>query len=110
MHQQAHDAPLPKQQPNVFNIELHGRRYTARWAQLGTVEQLRVNLRVEAEHDGKARVHVETLDLYSTRSRSVFASRVAKLCDASADLVEEELAEIFPRPMRRPLLKLRRPP
>ena len=50
--------------PGVVDLALHTRRYRARWAQLGTVEQLRVNVRIEAGHNGSAKTHVETLDLY----------------------------------------------
>jgi len=78
-----------------FNIELGGRRYQARWAQAGTVEHLRVNLRVESGTNGGARMHVETLDLYSPRSRSVFAARAAHMLGAEVDAIEEDLSALL---------------
>lgn len=81
--------------PGALDLELRGRRYTARWAQPGTVEQLRVNVRVETGHNGSAAMHLETLDLYSPRSRTLFASRAAKVLRITADAVEEDLSELL---------------
>ena len=81
--------------PGAIDLELHSRRYRARWAQLGTVEQLRVNVRIEAGSNGSTKMHVETLDLYSPRSRSVFASRAAKVMGVTVDAIEEDLSELL---------------
>lgn len=78
-----------------LNIELGGRRYQARWAQAGTVEHLRVNVRVESGANGSTRMHVETLDLYSPRSRSVFAARAAHMLSAETSAIEEDLSSLL---------------
>jgi DNA primase len=88
-------APTRTGIPGVVDMELHTRRYRARWAQLGTVEQLRVNVRIEAGHNGSAKTHVETLDLYSARSRRVFATRAAQMLGSSVDAIEEDLSELL---------------
>lgn len=75
--------------------ELHGRRYHARWAHPGTIETLRVNVRVDSATNGSGRFHVETLDLYSPRSRRVFASKAAKLLGVEADTIDQDLSEIL---------------
>jgi hypothetical protein len=59
------------------------------------VEQLRVNLRVESGTNGSTHMHVETLDLYSPRSRRVFAVRTAKVLAASVDVIDEDLSELL---------------
>ncbi len=79
----------------ALDLELAGRRYLARWAQPGTVENLRVNVRVEAGSNGSGRLHVETLDLYSPRSRKVFAARAAKIFEAPVEAIEDDLSELL---------------
>ena len=79
----------------ILNLGLAGRRYLARWAQPGTVEHLRVNVRVEAGSNGSGRLHVETLDLYSPRSRKVFATRAAKIFEAPVEAIEDDLSELL---------------
>ena len=79
----------------LLKVELRGRVYQARWAQLGTVEHLRVNVRVESANDGTGKMHVETLDLYSPRSRSVFAARAGHVIGTAAAAVEEDLSELL---------------
>ena len=81
--------------PGSLDLDLHARHYRARWAQLGNVEQLRVNLRVESGTNGSVKMHVETLDLFSTRSRRVFASRTAQVLGVSVDAIEEDLSELL---------------
>jgi len=78
-----------------FETELGGRRYQARWAQLGTVEQLRVNVRVQSGTNGSTRVHVETLDLYSPRSRRMFAGKAARVFGCSIDAIEDDLSALL---------------
>ncbi len=85
----------PQSTPGSLDITLHARNYRARWAQLGNVEQLRVNLRVESGTNGAAKMHVETLDLYSTRSRRVFATRAAQVLGPSVDAIEDDLSELL---------------
>ena len=77
----------------VMNCD--GRRYRARWAQLGTVEHLRVNVRVETANNGSGQHHVETLDLFSANSQERFASRAAKRIQATAGAIESDLAELL---------------
>jgi len=95
----SHEAqvPSPRRQPGSLDVELNGRRYQARWAQLGSVEQLRVNLRVESGTNGSTRLHVETLDLYSPRSRSVFAARAARVFGLDAEAIEADLSDLLMR-------------
>ena len=88
-------APSPTAAPGTLDVELHQRRYRARWAQAGTVEHLRVNLRVEVGANGSGRMHVETLDLYSPRSRSVFAARAAKIFEVAVEAIEDDLSELL---------------
>lgn len=88
-------APTISDTPGALDLELHTRRYRARWAQLGTVEQLRVNVRIETGPNGSAKMHVETLDLYSPRSRRVFASRAAQMLGATVDAIESDLSELL---------------
>src|SRR5206468_2590676 len=90
-----HREPRLLQVPGVLDVELRGRRYRARWAQGGTVEHLRVNVRVEIGSNGSGRMHVETLDLYSPRSRQVFAVRAARVLSASVDAIDEDLSELL---------------
>ena len=78
----------PSQQHGNLDLVLHGRQYQARWAENGSIEHLRVNLRVKDNVGGADRMHVETLDLYSPRSRRVFAARTAHLFGATIDVVE----------------------
>jgi len=79
----------------ALDTELRGRRYHARWMQLGTVEHLRVNLRVEPAASGAGKLHVETLDLYSPRSRRMFAVRAAQVLGATVEGVESDLSELL---------------
>ena len=88
-------APVTSDTPGALDLDLHTRRYRARWAQLGTVEQLRVNVRIETGSNGSSRTHVETLDLYSARSRRVFASRAAQILGATVDAIEADLSELL---------------
>jgi len=81
--------------PGALDLVLSGRRYRARWAQLGTVEQLRVNVRLEAGSNGSGKMHVETLDLYSPRSRRVFAVRAGKVFAVAVDAIEDDLGELL---------------
>lgn len=86
---------IDQQAAGSIRVEADGRRYHVRWAQPGTIEQLRVNVIVEAGENGSGRKHVETLDLYSSRSRVVFASRAARLLEVSVDAIEKDLSDIL---------------
>jgi DNA primase len=88
-------APITSDTPGAVDLDLHTRRYRARWAQLGTVEQLRVNVRIESGTNGSTKTHVETLDLYSARSRRVFAARAAQMLGATVDAIESDLSELL---------------
>jgi len=79
----------------AIDLELRGRRYRARWASPASVEHLRVNVRVEAGTNGSAKVHVETLDLYSPRSRQSFAVRAGRIFGTSGDAFEDDLSELL---------------
>src|SRR5438132_862629 len=81
--------------PGALDVELRGHRYRARWASPASVEHLRVNVRVEAGTNGSTRMHVETLDLYSPRSRRVFAVRAAQIFSTSVDAFEQDLSELL---------------
>ena len=86
---------LSRHGAGTLDAELHGRRYQARWMHLGTVEHLRVNVRVEPAGSGEGKLHVETLDLYSPRSRRIFASRAAQVLGATVDGVESDLSDLL---------------
>lgn len=88
-------SPTTSNSPGSLDLETHSRRYHARWAQPGTVEQLRVNVRIESGFNGSSKIHVETLDLYSPRSRKVFAIRAAKILGANLDAIEDDLSELL---------------
>jgi hypothetical protein len=81
-------------QSGSYQTEHNGRQYRARWAQLGSIEQLRVNVRVTVGADNAA-FHVETLDLYSPRSRRMFANRAARLCGCGIDDIDSDLSELL---------------
>ena len=89
--------PSVSSPPNHGNLDLvlHKRQYQARWAENGSVEHLRVNLRVKDATDGIDRMHVETLDLYSPRSRRVFAARTAQIFVATVDEIEQDLSDLL---------------
>ena len=89
------DGSVVVKSKSSIDIELHDRRYSARWAQPGTVERLRVNVRVETGSNGSTKSHVETLDLYSSHSRRVFAAKAAKIFGASTDAIESDLSEVL---------------
>ena len=79
----------------ALDMTINGRRYRIRWLHPGTVEQLRVNVRVEAGDNGSGRMHVETLDLFSPRSRQVFATRAARALGVTAQELDEELSAVL---------------
>jgi hypothetical protein len=66
-------------------LSYHARAYPA---QLG---RLRVTVKVERD----ARFHVDTLDLYSSRSRTEFARRAGKALGVEADVVEPHLLALL---------------
>jgi hypothetical protein len=79
----------------ITDLEIGGRRYLARWVHLGTVEHLRVNVRVEPSSGASGRMHTETLDLYSPRSRRMFATRASRLLGTTSEAIDNELAELL---------------
>jgi len=83
------------QEPGSLSLEFEGRKYHARWAQLGTVESLRVNVRIESGAGDEQKIHVETLDLYSPRSRRVFAVKAARIFSVSVDAIDDDLSKVL---------------
>jgi hypothetical protein len=80
--------------PGALRVHIDDRRYYARWADPRSVDQLRVNVRLE-QPNGRGRFHGETIDIYSHRSRNSFAAHAAKLLGYDANTIDQDLAEIL---------------
>jgi hypothetical protein len=93
---QPSDSPITRE-GDALSLRREGLAYTARvYAPL--LGRLRATVKVErampAGRQGSA-FHVDTLDLYASRSRSEFTKRVAKALTADAEAVERDLLAIL---------------
>lgn len=87
-------APLPREEKTadegVIALERAGVRYQAR-VQASSAGRLRVTVKAMKG----AAVHVDTLDLYSSRSRTEFARRGSKALGAELDAIEAALLALL---------------
>ena len=80
-----------------------GREYRVRGLSPVGLERLRVNVRLSVtdestvgnEQSAMTRFHLETIDLYQARARSLFAQSAAKLCGASEQQVSADLLRLI---------------
>ena len=83
-------------------------RYTARMDEIlyhiigvreGFLSSLKVNIRAELIHDEKegppSRKHIDNVDLFSSRSRTLFAANLSRLLETEAAQVERHLVAIL---------------
>lgn len=76
----------------VFRVECGLRRYEIRGLEKGA-RKLKVTVR--AEHAG--RLHVDTLDLYSSRSRKILAGDLCRLFNETPEVIEGDLVRMIKR-------------
>ena len=78
-----------------------GREYRVRGLSPVGLERLRVNVRLSAqstngnEQAAMTRFHLDTIDLYQARARTLFAQSAAKLCGASEQQVSADLLRLI---------------
>jgi hypothetical protein len=80
-----------------------GREYRVRGLSPVGLERLRVNVRLSVtdqsansdEQAAMTRFHLDTIDLYQARARSLFAQSAAKLCGASEQQVSADLLQMI---------------
>jgi DNA primase catalytic core len=69
-----------------------GREYRVRGLSPVGLERLRVNVRLSVtEQSAMTRFHLDTIDLYQARARSLFAQSAAKLCGVGEQQVSADL-------------------
>jgi 5S rRNA maturation endonuclease (ribonuclease M5) len=83
-------AAAPAREPGVVTLTRDGRTYTARVQSL-LLGRLRVTVKVTK---GPA-FHVDTIDLYASRSRSEYARRAAKILTVDRDTMETDLLAVL---------------
>jgi hypothetical protein len=80
-----------------------GREYRVRGLSPVGLERLRVNVRLSVtaqstmgnEQAAMTRFHLDTIDLYQARARSLFAQTAAKLCNVSEQQVSADLLRLI---------------
>jgi DNA primase catalytic core len=80
-----------------------GREYRVRGLSPVGLERLRVNVRLSVtdqattgnEQAAMTRFHLDTIDLYQARARSLFAQSAAKLCNVSEQQVSADLLQMI---------------
>ena len=82
--------PPPASTEEGIVLDRGGRAYHAR-----VVSSLAGRLRVTVKAERGALFHVDTLDLYSSRSRTEYARRASKLLGAEVEAVEQDLLAVL---------------
>jgi DNA primase catalytic core len=77
----------------AINFSVEGRVYRIRGLSATGLDRLRVNVRITV---GQA-FHLDTLDLYQARARTLFAQSAAKLCGVGEQQVSGDLLRIVER-------------
>jgi 5S rRNA maturation endonuclease (ribonuclease M5) len=83
-------SPAPPPEPGVVTLDRDGRAYHAR-----VVSAVLGRLRATVRASRGAAFHVDSLDLYSSRSRSEFARRASKALGAEVEAVESDLLAVL---------------
>jgi len=78
-----------------LDLERCDRRYQVRWAQLGSIDHLYVNLRIYPRGNGAPPAHVDRFDLYSASSRNKFAVQAGRKLKVEPGTLEDELSELL---------------
>ncbi|MGH9182723.1 MAG: toprim domain-containing protein [Acidimicrobiales bacterium] len=90
------DDVAPVVDGDELRVALGDRRWRVRGlSKVSSFDLLRVNVLV-ARHDGRGdRFHVDTLDLYSARARTVFVKQAAEELHVSDDVVKHDLGRVL---------------
>ncbi|MGH9184890.1 MAG: toprim domain-containing protein, partial [Acidimicrobiales bacterium] len=90
------DDVVPVVDGDELRVALGDRRWRVRGlSKVSSFDLLRVNVLV-ARHDGRGdRFHVDTLDLYSARARTVFVKQAAEELHAGEELVKHDLGRVL---------------
>ncbi len=81
---------LPATPDGQLTLERDGRSYSAR-----VVSSLAGRLRITVKAAKGALFHVDTIDLYSSRSRTEFARRASKVLGAELEAIESDLLAVL---------------
>jgi len=90
------DDVVPVLDGDELRVALGDRRWRVRGlSKVSSFDLLRVNVLV-ARHDGRAdRFHVDTLDLYSARARTVFVKQAADELAVGEEIVKHDLGRVL---------------
>lgn len=83
--------PKVNRQDDAVYIDFGQRNYRIRGLETKNLERMRVNIKVQ---DGES-YHLDTLDLYSSKSRALFASQCRKVMKATEGELSRELNRII---------------
>jgi DNA primase catalytic core len=83
--------PLETSNDGSMRFSVEGREYRIRGLSPVGLERLRVNVRLTLNGN----FHLDTIDLYQARARSLFAQSAAKLCGASEQQVSADLLRLI---------------
>lgn len=90
------DDVAPVLDGDELRVALGDRRWRVRGlSKVSSFDLLRVNVLV-ARHDGRGdRFHVDTLDLYSARARTVFVKQAAEELHAGEEIIKHDLGRVL---------------
>jgi hypothetical protein len=90
------DDVAPVVDGDELRVALGDRRWRVRGlSKVSSFDLLRVNVLV-ARHDGRGdRFHVDTLDLYSARARTVFVKQAAEELHAGEEIIKHDLGRVL---------------
>jgi DNA primase catalytic core len=81
---------LEKTQDGAFSYKLGSRQYLVRGLSPTLLEKLKVNLRIQTENA----FHIDTLDLYQAKARTLFAQAVSKRLKLLESQIEKDLLDL----------------
>ncbi len=89
--------PLVELAGDELHVQVDGRRWRVRGlGKASSFEALRVNVLVAREHPARGELfHVDSLDLYSARARSVFARQAGEELGLAAELIARDLGRVL---------------